>query len=75
MSGVIPPDGSQEQVFGKAVLNDGMLYSFLNDSVNVMLLVYGQAGSGKQYTLIGEEDGLKSDSPVSGWGMLPRLVH
>eukprot|EP00927_Polykrikos_kofoidii_P081232 TRINITY_DN7844_c0_g1_i4.p1 TRINITY_DN7844_c0_g1~~TRINITY_DN7844_c0_g1_i4.p1 ORF type:complete len:1190 (+),score=219.62 TRINITY_DN7844_c0_g1_i4:74-3643(+) len=69
---IIPPEWDQVQTFG--TIAPELLEAFTSD-VNVLFFAYGQTGTGKTHTMLGEVESLASPVPTAGWGIFPRVVH
>ena len=70
---VLVPETAQEEAY------DAMLPSLVNawlkECNNLMVLAYGQTGTGKTHTMFGPKESLASESVHPEWGVLPRVVH
>jgi len=75
---VLGPEASQREVWEAVLAGQGgrgsLVDRFCLARENVMLLAYGQTGTGKTHTLFGPESALASSSPHPDWGLFPRLV-
>ena len=71
---VIQPEADQEGAFNTAIVESGLLDSFLTDA-DVLFYAYGQTGSGKTHTMLGVTASLKEATPNDGWGLFPRVVY
>mmetsp|Transcript_56149 Transcript_56149/g.180203 ORF Transcript_56149/g.180203 Transcript_56149/m.180203 type:complete len:463 (-) Transcript_56149:10-1398(-) len=73
---VLVPDTSQQQAY-EAML-PSLVDMWLKGCSNLMVLAYGQTGTGKTHTMFGPKESLSS-TPLAGvhpdWGLLPRTVH
>eukprot|EP00421_Protoceratium_reticulatum_P001771 CAMPEP_0168360330 /NCGR_PEP_ID=MMETSP0228-20121227/2107_1 /TAXON_ID=133427 /ORGANISM="Protoceratium reticulatum, Strain CCCM 535 (=CCMP 1889)" /LENGTH=459 /DNA_ID=CAMNT_0008372997 /DNA_START=6 /DNA_END=1385 /DNA_ORIENTATION=+ len=74
---VLVPDTSQEQAY-EAML-PSLVDAWLNDCNNLMVLAYGQTGTGKTHTMFGPKYSLfgsqVQEEVHPDWGLLPRTVH
>lgn len=71
---VFGPEVTQEDVFEGTVARAVERFTEWEGS-DVMVLAYGQTGTGKTTTIFGFEPALKGYGPRTGWGMFPRVCE
>eukprot|EP00928_Gymnodinium_smaydae_P074260 TRINITY_DN57327_c0_g1_i1.p1 TRINITY_DN57327_c0_g1~~TRINITY_DN57327_c0_g1_i1.p1 ORF type:complete len:413 (+),score=57.69 TRINITY_DN57327_c0_g1_i1:46-1239(+) len=70
---VLTPEKSQDEVY-KTVMHD-VCDAWIANATNVVLLAYGQTGTGKTHTMFGPKESLTSDELHGDWGLFPRAAH
>ena len=70
---MLGPEVKQQEVFDSAGAE--LVEKFTaQPGNNVMLLAYGQTGTGKTHTMFGPDSSLASKTPHPDWGLFPRVV-
>lgn len=70
---VLIPEVTQEDAYNAAL--PVLVHAWLNECNNLMVLAYGQTGTGKTHTMFGPKESLASEALHPDWGVLPRVVH
>lgn len=70
---VLLPESSQEETYSTIMSN--IFQAWMYNGLEVILLAYGQTGTGKTHTMFGPKESLSSDTPHPDWGLFPRVVH
>ena len=69
---IVPPASQLDMYRDVAAHYDEAITMQLTD---VMMLAYGQTGTGKTHTMLGPAASLSSDEAHDDWGIFPRLTH
>jgi len=70
---VLAPEATQQQAYD--AMMPSLIDAWLNQRNNLMVLAYGQTGTGKTHTMFGPKESLASDFLHPDWGVLPRTMH
>lgn len=70
---VLTPEITQEEAYDAML--PSLVNAWFNEYNNLMVLAYGQTGTGKTHTMFGPKESLASESVHPDWGVLPRVVH
>lgn len=70
---VIVPDMIQQDMYD--CMMPSLVDKWINHSTNVMMLAYGQTGTGKSHTMLGSQESLRAQEVHPDWGILPRVAH
>mmetsp|Transcript_20724 Transcript_20724/g.57502 ORF Transcript_20724/g.57502 Transcript_20724/m.57502 type:complete len:467 (-) Transcript_20724:4-1404(-) len=70
---VLAPETTQQQAYDSTV--PSLIDAWLNKKNNLMVLAYGQTGTGKTHTIFGPRESLASDTLHPDWGVLPHTMH
>ena len=73
MRKVVLPESSQQEMY--RIVAAQYDEAVTNQQHNVMLLAYGQTGTGKTHTMLGPRESLKSDTEHPDWGIFPRFIN
>lgn len=70
---VLAPETTQQQAYD--AMMPSLIDAWLNKRNNLMVLAYGQTGTGKTHTMFGPKESLASDALHPDWGVLPHTMH
>jgi hypothetical protein len=73
MRAVVLPESSQKEMYRQVAAHYDEAMSM--QLTNVMMLAYGQTGTGKTHTMLGTKESLRSDVEHDDWGIFPRFLH
>lgn len=70
---VLGPEATQEEAY-RTIMTD-TVHGWLHNAMHVMLIAYGQTGTGKTHTMFGPKESLTSADVHPDWGLFPRAAH